>query len=91
VLRVNKLLSETMQIRRFTNLFKEFDVDEAELTRTRKLKRAFLESRYSQLIGAMSKGAPEFVVETRVKYRDGREGTIRTPLKVASVQGGISE
>lgn len=91
VLRVNKLLPDTLQIRKFTNLFREFDVDESELTRTRKLKRGFLESRYSQLIDAMHKEAPEFVVETRIKYRDGKEGTIRTPLKMASVQGGTGE
>ncbi len=91
VLRVNRLLPERIKIRRFTNLFREFDVDEAELTRTRKLKRVFLERRYSQLIDAMCKGASEFVVETKTKYRDGKEGTIRTHLNVASVQGGIDE
>lgn len=91
VVRVNKLLPERMQIHRFTNLFKEFDVDEAELTRTRKLKRAFLENRYSQLIDAMYRETPEFVVETKLKYRDGREGTINTPLKLASVQGRTIE
>ena len=36
---VNKLLPEALHMRRFINLHKEFDPDDGELTRTRKLRR----------------------------------------------------
>ncbi len=38
------------RVRRFANFPKELDPDEGELTRTRKLRREFLEQRYAALI-----------------------------------------
>ena len=42
----NKDLPEAARVHRFTNLYKELDADDDELTRTRKLRRAFVEKRY---------------------------------------------
>ena len=39
---VNQGLPETQRIEKYVNLHKEFDPDEYELTRNRKLRRAFL-------------------------------------------------
>ena len=41
------------RVKKYVNLHKEFDPDEGELTRTRKLRRAFLEERYRELIDAI--------------------------------------
>ena len=51
--RVNSFLPEAARARRFVLLHKEFDPDEAELTRTRKLRREFMEKRYKDLIDSM--------------------------------------
>ncbi len=80
--RVNQTLPEWSRIRRFVNLHKEFDADEEELTRTRKLRRSFVESRYGGIIGAFYGQADVFDVEAAVTYRDGRKGTVKTKIYV---------
>ena len=83
--RVNNTLPEGSKIRKFVLLHKEFDADEGELTRTRKLRRGFLQDRYQDLIEAIYGNKKEMPVVTEVKYRDGRKGTIETNLKIRSV------
>lgn len=86
--RVNHFLPEPAQVRRFVLLHKEFDPDEAELTRTRKLRRAFMEDRYGQMIRAMYDGLNSVQVRAAVKYRDGREGIVETTVRICSLDGG---
>ena len=54
---VNRTLPAAARIRRFVLLHKEFDADEGELTRTRKLRRNLLSDRYGEMITAMYSGA----------------------------------
>jgi long-chain acyl-CoA synthetase len=84
--RINKFLPEWSRIRKFVNLHKEFDADEAELTRTRKLRRTFVESRYSDLIAALYGKDREYNVEASITYRDGRKGMIRTSIQINPVE-----
>lgn len=84
--RINRNLPEWARIKKFTNLHREFDADEAELTRTRKIKRTFVEERYKELIDALYSGASEMSVEAPITYRDGRKGTITTAIKINSVE-----
>jgi long-chain acyl-CoA synthetase len=83
--RVNNTLPEGSKVRKFVLLHKEFDADEGELTRTRKLRRAFLQDRYQDLIEAIYGNKKEMPVITEVKYRDGRKGTVETNIKIRSV------
>ena len=83
---INRGLPEGARIRKFVCLHKEFDADEAELTRTRKLRREFVEDRYRYLLDAMYKESPLVEVEAPVTYRDGRKATIRAEIKVRSVR-----
>jgi long-chain acyl-CoA synthetase len=85
IVRINKTLPQWARIKKFANLHREFDADEAELTRTRKIKRNVVEERYKDLIDAMYGGASELSVEAPITYRDGRKGTITTALKVNPV------
>ncbi len=85
--RVNESLPPAARVRKFVLLHKEFDPDEAELTRTRKLRRAFMEERYRQMIDAMYTGLDHVTVRAQVKYRDGREGTVETPVRVYELEG----
>jgi long-chain acyl-CoA synthetase len=87
--RINKFLPEWSRIRKFVNLHKEFDADEAELTRTRKLRRTFVESRYSDLITALYAKDREYNVEASITYRDGRKGTIKTAIQINQVEEEI--
>lgn len=83
--KVNRTLPEHARVVRFVNLHKEFDADEAELTRTRKIRRSFVEDRYRELIEAIYEGRKEIPVEATVTYRDGRQGFIRTVISVNQV------
>jgi long-chain acyl-CoA synthetase len=49
----NKDLPEPARIHRFVNLYKVFDADDEELTRTSKLRRAFVENRYKDIVNGL--------------------------------------
>ena len=83
--RLNSYLPEPARVKRFVLLHKEFDPDEAELTRTRKLRRAFIEERYRELIDTIYRGGREVEVKVPVTYRDGQKGTVATAIKVRTV------
>jgi len=87
IARVNLNISECCRIKKFVNFHKEFDPDEAELTRNRKLRRAFLEERYSGLITAIYGNQDEVIITTQVKYHEGRTGTMKTNIKIKSAEG----
>ena len=89
LLRVNSYLPEPARVKKFVLLHKEFDPDEAELTRTGKLRRAFIEDRYRDLINTIYRGGREIKVKVPVTYRDGRKGVASTAIKVRSVSGRV--
>jgi long-chain acyl-CoA synthetase len=83
--RVNSYLPEAARVSKFVLLHKEFDPDEAELTRTRKIRREFMEQRYKDLLGAMYNNKESVTVEAPVTYRDGRKGVVATAIKIRSI------
>ena len=70
------------QIARFLVLHKELDPDDDELTRTRKVRRNFVAEKYAVLIDALYTGKSEQFIETKVKFEDGRTGTVLATLKI---------
>ncbi|MFC1913708.1 AMP-binding protein [Chloroflexota bacterium] len=85
LVRVNGYLPEESGVKKFVLMHKEFDPDEAELTRTRKLRREFMEERYKDLIDAMYQDGASVKVKAPVTYRDGRKGMVSTTIKVRTV------
>ena len=85
VIQVNASLPPAARIRRFVLMHKEFDADEAEMTRSRKLRRGFLYERYGEIIAAMYDGRDAIQVRAVVTYQDGREGVVETAVKVLDV------
>ena len=85
---INQDLPTGRQIRRFVNLHKEFDPDEFELTRNRKLRRTFLGQRYGDLVRALSGDQESVEVEAQFTYQDGRTGMIRTALQITTIGRG---
>jgi long-chain acyl-CoA synthetase len=83
--RVNGYLPPEAGVKKFVLLHKEFDPDEAELTRTRKLRRSFMEQRYGNLIDAIYSDKEEVKVESEVTYRDGRKGMVSAAIKVRAI------
>jgi long-chain acyl-CoA synthetase len=80
--KVNSVLPEYARIKAFVSLHKEFDADEAELTRTRKLKRKPIEERYQDILTGIYEQKESIKVESHVAYRDGRVGMVRTEVIV---------
>ncbi len=70
------------QVSRFLILHKELDPDDDELTRTRKVRRAFIAQKYGVLVDAMFAGVDHQFIETEVKFEDGRKGKISADLKI---------
>ncbi|MBL8333402.1 MAG: AMP-binding protein [Rubrivivax sp.] len=70
------------QVSRFLVLHKELDADDGEMTRTRKVKRGFINDKYQVLVDALYGGKAEQYIETAVKFEDGRTGSVSATLKI---------
>jgi len=82
---VNELLPPPLRLKRFVNLHKEFDPDDGEVTRTRKLRRNVIEERYAAVIAALYGDAAAVEFEARVTYETGASGLLRRRLVVMEV------
>ena len=85
IAKINEKLPEHTRIKKFINLHKEFDPDEAEMTRTRKLRRTFVEEHFKQMIDAIYGSGDEIEVTSQITYRDGRTGVTKSIIKVNQV------
>jgi long-chain acyl-CoA synthetase len=82
----NKDLPDLAKVVKFTNLYKELDADDDELTRTRKLRRAFVEKRYEEIVDALYSDNDTVHIDTTIKYEDGREAHIKTDMQIRTVE-----
>jgi long-chain acyl-CoA synthetase len=85
--KINATLPEPQRIRRFLLLTKDLDADDAEMTRTRKLRRRFIAEKYAPVIEAFYNGGREITLATTVTYEDGRQGTIQSRVRIEDVDG----
>jgi long-chain acyl-CoA synthetase len=85
VVEANKTLPRAAQVRKFVMLHKELDADDDEMTRTRKVRRSFVEDRYSQLIEALYGDEEKLEVVSEVRYRDGSEFRMQTKVQIRTV------
>ncbi|MDX9820400.1 MAG: AMP-binding protein, partial [Syntrophales bacterium] len=83
--KVNQQLPDLMKIRKFILLYKLLDADDEELTRTGKVRRRFVYGLYIKLIEAMYRDETSVDVKGKIRYRDGRVGTIETKVRVIPV------
>jgi len=74
------------QIHRFLILHKALDADDEELTRTRKVRRRFIAEKYQSLIEALYGGNDSVHIEAKVRYEDGRIGSISADLKIRNAK-----
>jgi long-chain acyl-CoA synthetase len=81
----NRSLLEPTRVRRFLLLAKDFDADDAEITRTRKLRRKVIAEKYASVIEALYAGAQETEIATEVTYEDGRRATVRARISIEQV------
>ena len=79
---VNETLPAAARIRRFVLLYKELDADDEELTRTRKVRRGFVEQRYQEVIAALYGEARQVPIDAVIRFQDGKTARLRTTLRV---------
>lgn len=82
IIRINPSLPEVSRIKRFLLLAKDLDADDAEVTRTRKLRRGYIAEHYAPVIDAFYGGGSEVDLETEVTYEDGRKATMQAHLTI---------
>jgi long-chain acyl-CoA synthetase len=83
---VNTRMDRGARVRAFATLPKELDADEAELTRSRKLRRELIHERYHDLIAALYGGGDHCETTVHVKYQDGSVSTLRAKVAVNRVE-----
>jgi long-chain acyl-CoA synthetase len=83
--RGNETLPEATRIRRFLLLTKDLEADDAEITRTRKVRRRYVADKYATVIDALYGGATEAELSTGITYEDGRQATIQSRVRIEDV------
>jgi long-chain acyl-CoA synthetase len=82
---VNQTLPEPLRLRHFVSLHKEFDADDGEITRNRKLRRNVVEERYAPIIEAIYSGEKSVAMKAQVVYESGEIGITERLLAVQEV------
>lgn len=80
VANVNETLPDAAKLKRFVLLYKELDADDEELTRTRKVRRGFVEDRYKDVIDALYSDKTQVPIDTTIKFQDGKTARFQTTL-----------
>jgi len=83
--RVNRDLPEVTRLRKYVLLHKELDPDDEEITRTRKVRRGFVATKYADIIEALYSERPSVAVSTVITYQDGRQAQLETDLVIRTV------
>ena len=87
VARANDDLPETMRVQRFVLLHKQLDADDEELTRTRKVRRGTISTRYGEIIRALYGEDETVTISSVVAYQDGSTTSREISLRIASTNG----
>jgi long-chain acyl-CoA synthetase len=86
IARANATLPMATRVRRFLLLTKDLDADDAEITRTRKVRRRFVAEKYAAVIDSFYGGADEVELTATVTYEDGRQSTVRSRVRIEDVE-----
>jgi len=90
IAKANATLPEATKVRRFLLLSKDLEADDAEMTRTRKVRRRFVAEKYAAVIEAFYGGASETELTATVTYEDGRQATVRSQVRIQDVEGAMA-
>jgi long-chain acyl-CoA synthetase len=77
---------ENIRIKRFAILLKELHPDDGELTRTRKVRRKFVNERYQALIEDLYRDVKNHDLDIEIRYEDGRVSAFRGTVAIEEVR-----
>jgi len=83
--KINATLPDVTKVRRIVLLNKELDADDAEITRTRKVRRGFVAEKYAPVIRALYDGAKEAQLTMEITFEDGRKSELTSTLLVYDI------
>jgi long-chain acyl-CoA synthetase len=83
--KINATLPGTTKVTRIVLLNKELDADDAEITRTRKVRRAFVAEKYAPVIAALYDGSHEAKLTMEITFEDGRKSSLTSTLAVHDI------
>ena len=82
IAKANATLPDVQQVKRYLLLNKELDADDAEMTRTRKVRRRFVAEKYASVIEAFYSGASSADVTMEITFEDGRKSTLSSTIAI---------
>jgi long-chain acyl-CoA synthetase len=85
---VNCRLEAGARVASFVTLPKELDADEAELTRSRKLRRDRIAEHYKDIIGAIYSGVESVTANIEARYQDGRKAKMTARVAINRLAEG---
>ena len=80
--KVNSQLPDNTKIAKFLLLFKELEADDGELTRTRKVRRSVINSRYKDIINDLYLDKDKASINTECTLEDGRKSKISAIMEI---------
>jgi long-chain acyl-CoA synthetase len=83
--KINTTLPGVTKVRRIALLNKELDADDAEITRTRKVRRGFVAEKYAPVIRALYDGANEAQLTMEITFEDGRKSQLTSTMLVYDI------
>ena len=86
VAKANATLPPSTQVRRVLLLTKDLEADDAEMTRTRKVRRRFVAEKYAPVVDAFYGGAGEVELSTSITYEDGRQAAVHSRVTIEDVE-----
>jgi long-chain acyl-CoA synthetase len=89
VRKCNETLPDATKVRRVLLLTKDLDADDAEITRTRKVRRRHVAEKYAPVIDAFYSGRDQVELTTAITYEDGRQAAIQSRVRIEDVDSGV--
>jgi long-chain acyl-CoA synthetase len=80
--KINATLPGSTRVRRFLLLSKELEADDAEITRTRKVRRRFVAEKYADFIEAFYGSADSVELTLEITFEDGRQGMLKSMITI---------
>jgi long-chain acyl-CoA synthetase len=85
IAKANASLPDVQQVKRYLLLNKELDADDAEMTRTRKVRRRFVAEKYASVIEAFYGAKDQVDVTMEITFEDGRRSTLSSTIAIHDV------
>ena len=82
IAKANASLPDLQQVKRFLLLNKELEADDAEMTRTRKVRRKFVAEKYDAVIRAFYGGDRQVEVTMEITFEDGRKSSLNSQIQI---------